>query len=317
MNPAGLAIMEADSPGQVIGKHLIEKIVNKPYYQAFRDLNQRVFRGEDGELTYEITGFKGTRRWLQTHATPLRDKKGKIWAALAITRDITQQKKAEDELRASEARFRALFEHSSDAVVLLDKTGRSYFAALPLNEFLEFVRNRCWAVAPWNGFTLMIACKHKKTTSMCSITPVETWRSRTACALKMVPGGSSKETSPIFWMIPTSASSSAIFGTSQRRCVPTKPFADQKKGSPKRFSPARFPSSSPPATKGVLVDVNDSALELSGYSREQVIGRTIDDLNLWANSEDRAAFEQMLKTSGQVKGTANNFPHPQRRDPAH
>ncbi len=28
MNPAGLAIMEADSPGQVIGKRLIEKIVN-------------------------------------------------------------------------------------------------------------------------------------------------------------------------------------------------------------------------------------------------------------------------------------------------
>jgi PAS domain S-box-containing protein len=53
--------------------------------------------------------------------------------------------------------------------------------------------------------------------------------------------------------------------------------------------------------------VNDSALELSGYSRKQVIGRTIDDLNLWANSEDRAAFEQMLKDSGQVKALQTTF----------
>src|SRR5262249_12985326 len=97
MNLAGLAIMEADSPGQGIGKHLIEKVVNRAYYKAFRDLNQRVFRGEDGELIYEITGFKGTHRWLHTHATPLRDKKGAIWAALAITHDITKQKKTEDE----------------------------------------------------------------------------------------------------------------------------------------------------------------------------------------------------------------------------
>src|SRR5262249_55935061 len=77
-----------------------------------------------------------TRRWLQTHATPLRDKKGNIWAALAITHDITQQKKVEDELRASEARFRALFEHSTDAVVLFDQYWKVLFCSSSIERVL-------------------------------------------------------------------------------------------------------------------------------------------------------------------------------------
>ena len=39
---------------------------------------------------------------------------------LAFTREITARKRAEAELRASEARYRLLFEMESDAIVLVD-----------------------------------------------------------------------------------------------------------------------------------------------------------------------------------------------------
>jgi len=307
MNPAGLAIMEADSPGQVIGKHLIEKVVNKPYYKAFRDLNQRVFRGEDGELTYEITGFKGTRRWLQTHATPLRDKKGKIWAALAITRDITQQKKAEDELRTSEARFRALFEHSSDAVVLLDKNWKVIFCSASIERILGVRPEEILGSSAIEWVHPDDRMQAQKNYRYVLDHPGGNMAGRVRLRAQ---NGSWKVIERNFTNLLDDPDIGVI--VSNIRDITEKVRADEAlRGSEERFAKA-FQSSPLPVIittrhEGRVVDVNDSALELSGYSRKEVIGRTIDDLNLWANSEDRAAFEQMLKDSGQVKALQTTF----------
>ena len=55
--------------------------------------------GESGKLEFEVTGLKGTRRWLEIHAAPLRDANGKITMLLGITRDITERKCAEEEIK--------------------------------------------------------------------------------------------------------------------------------------------------------------------------------------------------------------------------
>ena len=62
-----------------------------------------LFRGDPGMLEFEILGDKGTRRWLETHAVPLRNAKDEIIAELSITRDITKQKQVREALRKSEA----------------------------------------------------------------------------------------------------------------------------------------------------------------------------------------------------------------------
>jgi PAS domain S-box-containing protein len=95
MNPAGLAMIETDSLEQVRGRS-IYPIVSSEYRDAFIKLNQGVFRGESGSLEFEISGLKGTRRWLETLATPLRNPAGEIVAALGITRDVTGRKRAEE-----------------------------------------------------------------------------------------------------------------------------------------------------------------------------------------------------------------------------
>jgi PAS domain S-box-containing protein len=45
---------------------------------------------------------------------------------------------------------------------------------------------------------------------------------------------------------------------------------------------------------GVIVDLNDAFLRHSGYQREEVIGRTADDLGLWASSEHHHQVNQAL-----------------------
>jgi PAS domain S-box-containing protein len=119
MNPAGLRMIEADSFRQV--EHLcVYPLVVEEHRPAFRQLTEKVFLGESGVLEFEIVGLKGGRRWLETHASPLRDAAGKITALLGITRDITERRRAETALAASEHKYRRLTENLRQLVYRAD-----------------------------------------------------------------------------------------------------------------------------------------------------------------------------------------------------
>jgi len=75
MNTAGLAMLEVDSLEQARSCSLVEWVA--PEHRAdFRCLHEHVMRGESGTLEFEVIGAKGTRRWLETRAAPLRDERG-------------------------------------------------------------------------------------------------------------------------------------------------------------------------------------------------------------------------------------------------
>ncbi len=52
---------------------------------------------------------------------------------------------------------------------------------------------------------------------------------------------------------------------------------------------------------GRYVDVNDSFLCVTGYRREEVLGRTAREMKLWRRPEDRARYLEMLKETGSVR----------------
>ncbi|MCD6043324.1 MAG: hypothetical protein K0R40_2927 [Burkholderiales bacterium] len=110
MNAAGLRMIEADSPEAVLGQR-VDGLIAAEHAQAFRDLTERVCRGERDTLEFELIGLKGTRRWLETHAVPFHDEASGETRLLAITRDITERRRAEIALRESERRFQAFMEN--------------------------------------------------------------------------------------------------------------------------------------------------------------------------------------------------------------
>jgi PAS domain S-box-containing protein len=116
MNTAGLAMIEADSLEEVIGRSVC-LIIAPPYREAFLELNRRVYRGQPGTMEFEIVGLKGTRRWLETHAVPFRDEHNAITAVLAITRDVTKRRRAEDALRAARQEREQLARNLHDSII--------------------------------------------------------------------------------------------------------------------------------------------------------------------------------------------------------
>lgn len=78
-----------------------------------RSLNRRVMRGDDCVLEFSIVSLNGTRRRLETHASPLRDATGKIVAILGITRDITDLERAKQEARLTAISLRMAVEGSN------------------------------------------------------------------------------------------------------------------------------------------------------------------------------------------------------------
>ena len=53
-------------------------------------------------------------------------------------------------------------------------------------------------------------------------------------------------------------------------------------------------------TNGIYVEVNDSFVENTGYSREELIGHRVEDINLWAKPEERDKMSRLLAEQGKL-----------------
>lgn len=86
MNPAGLAMIQADAPAQVAGQLMLARIAPE-YRTAFAEMHQRVLAGETLQMKFEVLGLKGGRCWQETHATPMYNRDQVL--LLAVSRDIS------------------------------------------------------------------------------------------------------------------------------------------------------------------------------------------------------------------------------------
>ncbi|MBD2337001.1 PAS domain S-box protein [Calothrix sp. FACHB-156] len=113
INASGLAMLELESAETVIGQP-VAATISPEYREAFEFLHERVCQGQKGTLEYEIVGSRGTRRWLETHAVPLRNEADGTFLHLAVTRDITKRQQAEQKIREQAA----LLDVATDAIVV-------------------------------------------------------------------------------------------------------------------------------------------------------------------------------------------------------
>lgn len=102
-------------PEELIGVSAFE------LYQDFPTFLHNIIRALDGEAFSTVDHFN--QRILQTQFIPLCSASGEVTSVLGIASDITESRELEDTLSKEARRFRAINEHISDLVLILDATG--------------------------------------------------------------------------------------------------------------------------------------------------------------------------------------------------
>ena len=98
LNPAGLALLEVNSIAEA-AEYAFPSYLSPEHGAAFAALRERVMGGGSGSIELRVTGRHGRLRWVETHATPLRDAAGQVTAMLNVSRDITARRESEQRIR--------------------------------------------------------------------------------------------------------------------------------------------------------------------------------------------------------------------------
>src|SRR4030042_5309492 len=115
-----------------------EEAVGKPHYEGFQISNEKTRKVPEDPIARVIrTGLivglanhtvlvsrDGTEKIIADSGSPIRDKDGNVIGVVLVFSDITERRKAEEELRKWEEKYRPLFEESKDVVFISMPEGK-------------------------------------------------------------------------------------------------------------------------------------------------------------------------------------------------
>lgn len=123
INPAAESLT-GYAKSEIVGRMFFDlPILNPAEITDYKENFRRHISGESTDvIELQITDRHGGKRWVETHASVLK-KDGAPQAMQVIVRDITERVKAEQALRESEQKYRALAELAQDMIFIINRNG--------------------------------------------------------------------------------------------------------------------------------------------------------------------------------------------------
>jgi two-component system cell cycle sensor histidine kinase/response regulator CckA len=218
-----------------------------------------------------------------------------IVLALAILTSVFDRRLSAQslELESAEERYRQLFERSLAGIIRTTLDGRILECNLAAARIFGYATCEELIATP---FTDRYFDPEKRKALVALLRKVKNFSSDEECFRR-------KDGSKV-WVL---SSASLVEGKGASPAVLEKTFVDitKRRNAEETFRKA-FNANPEPITiatiaEGRYLDVNESFLRVSGYSREEVIGHTSLELNFWGRPEDRDSFIEMLRRQGSVR----------------
>jgi PAS domain S-box-containing protein len=112
-----------ERPQDLIGKTDYDLAWKREEADFFRECDRRVMEADTPELHIIEPQFQGSGKqaWLDTNKIPLHDGKNRVVGILGTFEDITERKRAEEELRAAHQQMQDIIEFLPDATFVIDR----------------------------------------------------------------------------------------------------------------------------------------------------------------------------------------------------
>jgi len=251
---------------------------------------------EPQTLELELTRKGGGTVWTEVKVSFLRDQGGGVAGILGVSRDITERRKAEDALRENEERLRAIFDGSRDAIAVTKGWTRVFVNPAYVSLFGYESANEPLGkpisddIAPESrDFVMQLAKKRGRGE------PVPLLYEETA--LK-------KDGTRFFAEV---AVSSYVLKGEEYSCVILRDITDRKQAEDearllKHSIDVHYDGAYWIDSNARLVYVNDAACKSLGYEREELIGKSLLDVNLAATPEAMQEVWEQIQKGGYFLG---------------
>jgi PAS domain S-box-containing protein len=114
-------------PENLLGSSSFEEIHPEDRARVQKAFRDTVRTGTGQRLEYRLIDRNGRPRHIESQGSTIRDAHGKVAQVLVVSRDITERRQAEEELRRSESKYRTLVETSQDIIWSVDNECRITF----------------------------------------------------------------------------------------------------------------------------------------------------------------------------------------------
>jgi len=286
IHPADRAMMVAYFAGEVLG---LGKAFDKEY---------RIVRQTDGAERW-VHGMG--RLDFNAQAQPLR--------MHGIIRDITERKQAETRLRESEERYRSTFEQAAVGIIHVGFDGRILRCNTHFAEILGYTAEELTSLTIWQ---ISLPEDHAQSTRTIE-------QAAKGAAPVVVEKRYIRKDGSLTWAkITVSAQRDAegrplhsialVEDINDRKTAEERLAATQEalRASEERhriaFQTSANAISIVRLNDGMYLDVSEAFLETTGFKREEVLGRTVRELNLYAGPGDLRDVAELLRRNSVFRG---------------
>ena len=252
---------------------------------------------------YRCKIMNSTYRWMRDEVYLLKDNAGNPLEAIGSEIDITDRKLSEQKLMESEEKFRSIAEQSLMGIGILQDEVFKYineqFANIygySVDEILNWPEKEFYKLTHLEDLEFAMEQAQKKQLGAPDV--INRYQFRGV-----------KKKGEIIWLEIISHTFSyenkpadliTILDITERKRAEQKLKESEEKFS-KAFQSGPNLMAITRREDGYFIDVNDAYIQSLGYNREELIGHSSIEVNIWANSEQRIEFIQKLKESDRVE----------------